>query len=153
MRLLRYPLISLDIFWLMAIGLSFILITFTFILPSTSLSKPPIRLVILPFKVYADQDLSYLKSGVPQMLKSRLSWEGHILVMEALSGKTENISKIDADYVISGSLTIFGGNASLDINLIKTENGKLTTFFDQCNNLDEIVPKVGGCTSPLQPWW
>lgn len=119
-----------------------LLLLFCLILPAEGFGKP-IKLVILPFKVYADQDLSYLESGVPQMLKSRLSWEEHILVMETPSQETENMSKINADYVIYGSLTIFGNSASLDISLTKTENGKTITFFNQCNNLDEIVTKVG----------
>ncbi|KPJ67121.1 MAG: hypothetical protein AMJ45_03205 [Syntrophobacter sp. DG_60] len=135
---------------LLSILLSILLITFTFILPSTSLPQLPIKLAILPFKIYSAQDLGYLKQGISEMLKSRLSWEEHILVIEApkdVVKETKSIREVgkvlNVDYVLSGSLTIFGGSASIDLRLINIEDGKTTPFFGQYNNLDEVVPNIG----------
>ena len=128
--------------------LSFILIVFTFILPSISLSQPPIKLAILPFKIYSGENLGYLKQGISEMLESRLSWEGRIWVIEiSKDTKEKSIREIgrelNADYILSGSLTIFGGSASIDLRLINIENGKTTPFFGQYNNLDEVIPNIG----------
>jgi len=129
-----------------------ILLAFTFILilPGVAFSQPPVKLAILPFKIYSAQDLSYLKQGISQMLESRLSWEGHILVIEVSEDsikKTKNITKIgqqlNVDYMLCGSLTIFGGSASIDLRLINIEDGKTTPFFGQYNNLNEVIPNIG----------
>ncbi len=129
-----------------------ILLAFTFILnlPGVALSQPPIKVALLPFKIYSAQDLDYLKQGISQMLESRLSWEGRIRVIEVSKDsikETKNITKIgqqlNVDYMLSGSLTIFGGSASIDLRLINIEDGKATPFFGQCNNLNEVIPNIG----------
>ena len=84
------------------------------------------------------------------MLESRLSWEGHILVIEVSEDsikKTKSITKIgqqlNVDYVLCGSLTIFGNSASIDLRLINIEDGKATPFFGQYNTLNEVIPNIG----------
>ena len=37
---------------------------------------------VLPFQINAAEDYSYLKSGILDMLASRLSWEGKVNVIE-----------------------------------------------------------------------
>ena len=136
-------MIKRNLLW--AISLSIL-----WIFSSVALSQPPVKLAILPFKIYSGEDLGYLRQGISQMLESRLSWEGHILIIEVCEDsikKTKRITKIgqglNVDYVLCGSLTIFGGSASIDLRLINIEDGKTTPFFGQCNSLKEVIPNIG----------
>ncbi|MCD6255117.1 MAG: hypothetical protein J7J44_02460, partial [Deltaproteobacteria bacterium] len=51
----------------------------------------------MPFKIYSGEDLGYLRQGISQMLESRLSWEGHILIIEVCEDsikKTKSITNV-----------------------------------------------------------
>ncbi len=96
--------------------------------------QQPVRVVILPFEVYAQQDLSYLKEQIPAVIKTQLEQEGAkilILDQETLNSRglrTDSpaaIRQIGVDtggnYVIWGSLTWLGQNFSLDAKLLPSE--------------------------------
>ena len=83
----------------------------------------PARVLVLPFTIHADKDLAYLKKGVADMLASRLALKDKVVVVGSTDSslKTEQIPEtIDAaaalalgaksasDYVLFGSLTVFG---------------------------------------------
>ncbi|RKY40930.1 MAG: hypothetical protein DRP81_08865 [Candidatus Omnitrophota bacterium] len=133
-----------------------IIIIFLF-LPNISFSQLPVKLGILPLKIYSSQDLNYLRQGISEMLKSRLSWKEYILVVidvpEEVFKDAHNIEKVgqklNIDYILSGSLTIFGGGASIDLRLINIKDGKVTPFCDQCDNLNKIIPKIGELTEKI----
>ena len=96
--------------------------------------QQPVRVVILPFEVYAQEDLSYLKEQIPEVIKTQLEQEGAkilILNQETLDSRglrTDSpaaIRQIGVDtggtYVIWGSLTWLGQNFSLDAKLLPSE--------------------------------
>ncbi len=74
-----------------------IIIIFLF-LPNISFSQLPVKLGILPLKIYSSQDLNYLRQGISEMLKSRLSWKEYILVVidvpEEVFKDAHNIEKV-----------------------------------------------------------
>ena len=91
------------------------------ILIATSVGTPlwafakPLQVAIVPFKVHAEKDLSYLKDGIVDMLSSRLYWENKVEVINrqavekaaaAVSGtldesKARKLGKnLKADYVL-----------------------------------------------------
>ncbi len=118
----------------------------------------PKRVVIVPFKINAEKDLTFLEEGIADMLESRLSWDDKVTVisreetkrvLESVEGplnetKAREIgAKLDADHVLFGSLTIFGNSMSIDAKLVDVSgNRPPLTFFSQSQGMDEIIPKI-----------
>ena len=97
--------------------------------PASGFSEEPQKLVVLPFTMNSDRDLNFLREGIMDMLSSRLAWKDKLEIIEkgvvkkefdAVPGpmneaKALAIGKVlGADYVIFGSLTVFGESVSLD---------------------------------------
>ena len=95
-----------------------------------SAQQPPASVVILPFEIFSEKDLSYLQTEIPAVLKKSLEQAGaRVLLLDALSEpewrkRTANIEEIKqlslqtgADYVLWGSLTWIGQQFSLDLKL------------------------------------
>ena len=89
------------------------------------------RIAVLPFKINAAEDLSFLRDGIYDMFITRLSGEGRVEVIsrtkveevmkaEAVSGPiNENTarrigSSLNVDFVLFGSLTVLGENVSIE---------------------------------------
>jgi TolB-like protein len=116
------------------------------------------QIVIVPLKVDADSDLSFLKDGIHSILVSRLSWNGRITVLDTAesaravravdgllneSQARELGSRLGADYAIFGSVTVVGNDTGLDISVVAV-NGKhpTETFSRQSRQMDEIIPQI-----------
>ena len=146
-RLRRF---SLAVFLLQAI----LVLALPRTLPAASGSEPGV-LAILPFTAHASQDMSYLTSGIRDMLASRLAAEAGVAVIdkqtiaEALaSGGTpmgqEDFralgQKLKADYILAGSLTALGSSISLDAKVYSLENnGQPQSFFASAGTEDKII--------------
>lgn len=121
-------------------------------------SDGPYRIAILPFKINAAEDLTYLQEGIMDMLSSRIAWGNKVLMVEkdacrkAYQKYKGNITEtavreigreLGADYIISGSITIFGENASLDAKIVdlKMERPPITAYT-QSRGIDGIIPKI-----------
>lgn len=83
------------------------------------------KILILPFNIHSEKDLTFLQKGIGEMLSTRLAFENKVMIVgkeEAgiLSGKTDEKTalaageKSGADYVLFGSLTVFGESISTD---------------------------------------
>lgn len=127
--------------------------------PPEASSRRVKTLVVLPFTVHADRDLGFLQKGLADMLRSRLTWKGKVevvepeLVDEALKaqggGKLNREvalavgNRLGADYVIMGSLTLFGQSLSIDAEILDTAGGKtLMTAFNESRGMDEVIPTI-----------
>jgi len=115
------------------------------------------RVVIVPFKMNADRDLSFLKEGIVDMLTSRLSSGATVVVgredtdralKEVSVPVNEEIARaigarLQADHVLFGSLTIFGNSISLDAKMVDVHQKRPTlTFFKQSEEIDEVIPQI-----------
>jgi len=116
------------------------------------------RVAVIPFTIHAEKDLSFLKQGIVDMLSSRLAWEGRVEVIsreEVLKASpagagplTEKDARaigtaIDADYVLFGSLTVFGNSVSIDAKMTDISGSRPTlAFFNQSQGMDEVVPRI-----------
>jgi len=116
------------------------------------------KVAILPFKINAAEDLTYLQEGILDMLTSRIALEDKILVIEkdlcrkAYERYNGNIkeetareigSELGVDYILFGSITIFGNSASLDAKIVDLQGRKPTvTVYDQSRGMDGIIPKI-----------
>ncbi|MGD8227574.1 MAG: VCBS repeat-containing protein [Desulfobacteraceae bacterium] len=121
-------------------------------------AKGPKRVAILPFAMNADRDLTFLQEGIMDMLASRLAWKGEVQVLEKAQVKKQIAQSegpmdraraldvgraLQADYVIFGSLTVFGESVSLDARILDVAGAQeLMTAFKQTKGMDEVIPTV-----------
>jgi outer membrane protein insertion porin family len=107
------------------------LVAFICLMADIVCAQQPISVVIMPFEIHAQDDLSYLQKQIPQAIKTQLEKEGaNVLILETISISSwekiaENVTEIrnlgaetGADYVVWGSLTLLGQNFSLDAKLL-----------------------------------
>jgi septal ring-binding cell division protein DamX len=122
-----------------------------------SFAAVPKRIALLPFEINADKDLSFLKGGTFEMLTSRLSKSRQVEVLSKApveaainsivkSGAINETTarrigtRLNADFVLFGSLTIFGNNVSVDAKMVDVFSRKPTMiFFDQSQELGAII--------------
>jgi TolB-like protein len=118
----------------------------------------PLQVAIVPFKVNAEKDLSFLKDGIVDMLSSRLYWEDKVAVVNrqtvdkaatSVAGTLNESNarklgeKLGADYVLFGSLTVFGNSVSIDAKMVDVTGKKQPlTFFNQSQGMDQVIPAV-----------
>ena len=94
--------------------------------------EPPKKVAILPFTMHAQQEMGYLREGILDMLATRLYSKDKVAVIEkgvvrkAMAdhqgsvdrGYAEQLGKdLGADYVLFGSVTVFGESVSLDATM------------------------------------
>jgi len=126
--------------------------------PFGSAAEAPKKVAILPFQMNAPEDLNYLREGIMDMLASRLAWEGKVAVVEkqvvkeALAGHQGPLnetaarkvgSKLEVDYALFGSLTVFGESVSIDAKMValKEENPPVTVYA-QTKGLSDVIPRI-----------
>ncbi|MEW6266339.1 MAG: hypothetical protein AB1641_24965 [Thermodesulfobacteriota bacterium] len=116
------------------------------------------RVLVLPFKMNAPQDTTYLQQGIQDMLSSRLEWPDRVAVVprsearaafDKVKGNVDATSARElakaasADYVVFGSVTMLGQNVSLDARMLDVKGQKSpVTFAGQSQGLDGVIPKV-----------
>lgn len=103
-------------------------------LPRTAQAEDALkRFAVLPFAVHGPDQYAYLGQGVQTMLISRLKWADRFedvdrsviaQVVTAIPDSPEQaqaaLSALGADYLIYGSVTILGDQASLDAHVLDT---------------------------------
>ena len=120
----------------------------------------PKRIALLPFKINAEKDMSFLQNGIFDMLTSRLSKEGEVEVISRQEAEsafnaagspdpmTESSARtigagLNADYTLFGSVTVLGNSISLDTKMVDVSGQTPTaSFFDQSQDLGGIITKV-----------
>jgi len=141
-----------------------IFLIFVLLISSPALSNEVKKVAICPFEMRAAQDLGYLQDGIFDMLYTRISDSGKVEVLERetveeiidssrQSGKlkgTINEKKaralgqlMGADYILFGSVSIFGQSVSLDGSMVDLKGDKPTlTFFKQSDKMGDVIPMV-----------
>lgn len=115
-------------------------------------------LAILPLHVNASKDISYLQSGIRNMLASRLAAEtGVKIINQALisphlpqttpitdAATLEALAKtIKADYLLTGAMTAIGHSLSLDATFYSiSEKKPVETFYASAATEDDIISAV-----------
>jgi len=116
------------------------------------------RVAVVPFKINAEKDLSFLRDGIVDMLTSRLSWEDRVAVLsrDETAKVLENVqaplnenkarqigTRLKVDYVLFGSLTVFGNSVSIDAKMVDVSGSKPPlTFFSQSQGMDQVIPGI-----------
>lgn len=124
-----------------------LLIIISLIFCNAASPDKPKRVLILPLNIHSEIDLSFLKIGIETMLSNRLALEGEVVplsrevTLQAIKDISEPINeqtaislgvKYQADYVIFGSLTVFGDSISTDARFIDVYQRKPIVIFNQC---------------------
>ena len=104
------------------------------------------RVLILPLTINAEKDLSFLQTGIFDMLATRLSAEGEVVTvgrdeaLQALAAAPQPVNEqgalalagqLEADYVVFGSLTLFGERISTDARFLDVREQKPLVVFNQ----------------------
>ena len=116
------------------------------------------RVAVVPFKINAEKDLSFLRDGIVDMLTSRLSQEDRVAVLsrDETAKVLENVqaplneskareigTRLKVDYVLFGSLTVFGNSVSIDAKMVDVSGSKPPlTFFNQSQGMDQVIPAI-----------
>lgn len=142
-----------DRFYILPICFMFILLHFSFVsadagaesasaktsaTPSATASTIK-KIAIVPFEINSQQDISYIKNGIFQMLSSRLAWKGNTSVGAA---NNPNVGISQFDYVVKGSITEFAGAFSVDATVYNVSEKQSQSFFAQAENQEKIIPSV-----------
>ena len=118
----------------------------------------PARVAILPFDVNAEKDMTYLQEGIMDMLGSRLAWRDKVAVIsknetkaalatvEGFDGESRALlvgGKLQADFVLFGSLTVFGESVSIDAKMADVSGQQPPLpFFAQTRGMGEVIPQI-----------
>ena len=114
---------------------------------------------VLPFTVHSAESIDYVKQGIWDMLSSRIAVTDKIeviskdSVLQALKGKEgkdlvlQDIhdlgKRMNADFVVYGSITKIGNSISIDGKLIDVAaNKSAVSLFTQSQGLDEVIVKI-----------
>jgi TolB-like protein len=138
--------------------LALITLLIVLVIHKAAADEEPVTVAVTPFTLNAPEDMQYLQSGIQAMLESRLSQDQNVMVIsdekvtQAMQGIQEPIDenearvigqRLSADYVIKGSLTVFGSSASLDARLVDVTGAQPTrSFSQQSQKIDDLVPKI-----------
>ena len=131
---------------------SFIIAVFFFAVAAHAADKPALKKVaLLPWNVNAAGDMEFVKGAMSDMLASRLGGSVELirpdLVRAALNNRpaaTEGAAieagrKLGADYVLLGSVTVFGNAVSMDARLVDIATGSSAPFTEQSTGLESII--------------
>lgn len=118
---------------------------------TTFASATESRLLLLPFDLNAPQEQSHLRQGVMAMLQSRLTVPGEIQLIKQQGPRIEPspitqetalklARNSSADYILLGSVSLFGQHVSCDALLLNAEHGTLIKNLSLSGKSIETLP-------------
>ncbi|MDJ0883876.1 MAG: FG-GAP-like repeat-containing protein [Desulfobacterales bacterium] len=139
----------------LAAGVAFLLAT---LLAAADLKADTARVLVVPFSIHSDQDLTFLQKGITAMLSTRLSSPGKVTIVdqsEAVEITTqlpqpleretaaEAGQKLGAQYVAFGSLTVFGGSISTDARFVDVATNTIVVSFNETGrNHGDVISHI-----------
>ena len=121
----------------------------------TAIAQQPPGVVVLPFEIFSEQDLTYLQNEIPSALKKSLEKAGaRVLLLDAASepewkrriASIEEIKGLSlqtgADYIIWGSLTWIGQQFSLDLKLYEKTSEQARPFTAEGKGIENLPASV-----------
>ena len=136
-KLLTWSSVKLKIFKLPALFFALFFFILSNIFSSAAGAGDPARILLLPFAIHAEKDLSFLNPGIMGMLSSRLSAQGRVTVIKSRETALDEQAaltlarELDADYLIIGSLTVFGSSVSTDARFLEVSTGKVLVPYNR----------------------
>ena len=140
-------------------------LTVLLFLTGTAAWAAPVRVAILPFEMNAEKDLTFLQAGVQDMLASRLAQRDQVEIVnkhdtkaalesvEGFDGESLALlvgGKLQADYVLFGSLTVLGESVSIDAKMVDVSGQQPPLpFFAQTGSMGEVIPQINQFASNI----
>jgi TolB-like protein len=129
------------------------------LLPVWGIAQQPLRVAVLPFTIHSQEDLSYLRNGIWDIISTRIIVEGQIEVVEKslverfltdLRGAEIDDqqarwlgTRVGAAYVVYGSITKVGEYISLDAKIVNVAGQRETSSaYAQHKGMDEVMTKI-----------
>ncbi|MFO7884644.1 MAG: hypothetical protein R6U68_07475 [Desulfobacteraceae bacterium] len=121
-------------------------------------------IIIVPFHINSQNDITYIRDGVHNMLLSRLSWKNHVITVERDSassvlkhldpsrttGSDKNtLIPENTDYVLTGSITEFAGAYSIDTRVYNCETSESVRFYNQMETTQDIIPGTSSLAAEI----
>lgn len=128
-----------------------------------SFATPPSRIAILPFHIYADEELTFLQKGIEDMLYAKLATQTLLPVNKhnvyqriTPNGQPDKAQAITigktltADYLLWGSVTVFGKSVSTQAELIRLSDSKSILVYSNTGDnrgkalqhVDQLAQKI-----------
>jgi hypothetical protein len=117
-------------------------------------AEEPAKVAILPVKIHAPEKMEYLQAGLMDMLASRIGGKQNVQVLDRkhvakifkkfkrdLNETTARslAEDLDADYIVSGSVTFFGTGGSIDFKVFGGDMSQppvaVYSLIEDMNNL------------------
>lgn len=95
---------------------------------------PAVRVLILPLAIHSEKELAFLHHGVVDMLAARIGQSAEVIRQASLDPPQEPVQAGRdrlADYVVSGSLTVFDDRVSTDVMLTAVDTGAVALHFSR----------------------
>jgi hypothetical protein len=121
-----------------------------------SYAQERLKVAILPVKINAPEKMDYLQSGLMDMLEIHLGGQGGMKILDrsAVGKAFDKFNKdlnettgrslaqeLGADYLIAGSVTLFGRGGSIDFKVFPADPTKATfTTFKTIKDLNDLLP-------------
>jgi TolB-like protein len=108
-------------------------------------AEAPKKILLMPFALYAGDDLAYLQKGISQMLISRLTQPDKVEVIQADPAwaedpdPTEKARAAGADYMLTGSITLLGGSVSTDAQVTDLHQHKQVVAFNRTGKDQAVI--------------
>jgi len=125
---------------------------------SAAAAEPAKSVAVLPFEMHAPDSMAYLQEGLRDMLASRLAANGGAVIIEqskvdpllAERGRilqqqeaVELAQQLEADYIITGSLTSLGGSMSLDAKVFAADEAAAPlSFYASAAEEKEVISAI-----------
>ncbi len=144
--------------------LLFLFVISIFTLPSLSFTQngdpgKVYKVAIIPFMIYSQENLDYLREGINDILTSRITIEGKVIVVprsiveralydEKPMRLDETVAmkigmRIGADYIILGSITKIRDYVSLDARLLSVvEEKPPVTIYTRQKSIDDLMVEI-----------
>ena len=130
-------------------------------------AKEKYSVAVLPFSVHSMENIDYVQRGIGVMLSSRLSVSEKIEVispdtiltaLKETGGKELVLAdiytlgkKLNADFMIWGSITKIGNSLSIDGMLVDiSANKSPVAIVAQIQNMDEVIPKINDFAQKIE---
>ena len=104
---------------------------------SAAADAAPSKVLLFPFTIHAEKDLSFLNNGIQSMLAARLTRQGAVEVTrynQPVADEAEALrigAAQGATHVLTGTLTVFGNSVSTDAAMIDVQGGQAQVRFSE----------------------
>ena len=122
-------------------------------------AKDKYTVAVLPFSVHSAENIDYVRQGIGDMLASRISVSEKLEVigrdslfnvLNQTAGKEFTPTdvhavgkKVNADFVVWGSITKIGSSLSIDGKMLDiAANKSVLNITAQCPTMDDVIPKI-----------